>query len=114
MANDKSIELRATLKSLFPDSWLRETACDTGFVKRERKICAVSFFWTLVLGFGVDSLRTISALRRAYTRTSRTQVVPSAFYDRFSASLVRFLRASIDHAIGEFRTVWAGAQGEYE
>lgn len=114
MANDKSIELRATLKSLFSDSWLREAALDTGFIKRERKICPVSFFWTLVLGFGVDSLRTISGLRRAYARTTGTQIVPSAFYDRFTASLVRFLRASIHHAIGEFRTTWAGAHERLE
>ena len=71
MADEKSIELRATLKSLVSDSWLREAARDTGFIKRERKICCVSFFWTLVLGFGVDSLRTISALRRAYERVTR-------------------------------------------
>ena len=114
MADEKSIELRATLKSLFSDSWLREAARDTGFIKRERKICCVSFFWTLVLGFGVDSLRTISALRRAYERVTRVKIVPSAFYDRFTRSLVRFLRVSIDHVIDEFRTTWAGAHERLE
>ena len=114
MADEKSIELRATLKSLFSDSWLREAARDTGFIKRERKICCVSFFWTLVLGFGVDSLRTISGLRRAYERVTRVTIVPSAFYDRFTRSLVRFLRVSIDHVIDEFRTTWAGAHERLE
>ena len=101
MADDKSIQLRASLKALFSDSWLRQAARDAGFVKRERKIRCVPFFWTLVLGFGVDSQRSISALRRAYQRTAGTRLVPSAFYDRFNSALVRFLKLSVSRVSTE-------------
>ena len=50
MAHEQCIGVRRALKSAFPDSWLRKTAREVGFVKRERKIKATTFFWTLVCG----------------------------------------------------------------
>ena len=65
---EEPTELRSTLKSLFPDPWLRAAASEAGFVRRQRKVSPVAFFWTLVLGFGAGSTRSISNLRRAYAR----------------------------------------------
>jgi len=42
------------LNKLFSAEWLRKTAKETGFVKRERKIDPALMFWVLVLGFGVQ------------------------------------------------------------
>ncbi len=106
MATRKCIELRSCLKSLFPDKLIRDESRASGFVLRERKIRAVPFFWTLVLGFGVGSERTISALRRAYERSTSSTVVPSSFYDRFDASLVRFLKAAVKRSLATFQASW--------
>lgn len=103
MADRQSTRLRETLKGLFSNQRLNALARTSGFVKRERKVKPVPFFWTLVLGFGVGSSRSISGLRRAYQRSTGTTLVPSAFYDRFTTGLVDFLKATVEHALGEFR-----------
>ncbi len=103
MADRQSTRVRETLKSLFSDQRLNALAKATGFVKRQRKVKAVSFFWTLVLGFGTGSARSISGLRRAYQRSTGMTLVPSAFYDRFNARLVDFLKAAVEYALGQFR-----------
>lgn len=103
MADRQSIRVRETLKSLFSDQRLNALARQTGFVKRQRKVKPVAFFWTLVLGFGIGSTRKISGLRRAYQRSTGTALVPSSFYNRFHTGLVAFLRAAVEHALGEFR-----------
>jgi hypothetical protein len=54
------------LNRLFSPEWLRKTARETGFVKRERKIDPVLMFWALVLGFSVQLQRTLASLRRTY------------------------------------------------
>ena len=41
-------------------------------MKRQRKIDPVSFFWTLVLGFGTGIERMIADLRRAYELATDT------------------------------------------
>lgn len=102
MANQQSIKVRKTLKSLLSDQFLNSKARETGFVIRRKKISPVHFFWTLVLGFGVGTKKNISTLRRAYQRSSGVTLVPSSFYDRFNASLVKFLRAAIEHALNSF------------
>jgi IS4 transposase len=103
MADRESTRVRECLKSLFSDQRLNTLARETGFVKRQRVIKPVAFFWTLVLGFGVGSTRKISALRRAYQRSTGTTLVPSSFYDRFTTSLVAFLKAAVEHALSEFQ-----------
>lgn len=42
-----------TIVEMFPEEFLRNTAQETGVVKRERKIDPVILFWVLTLGFGV-------------------------------------------------------------
>ena len=46
------------LNRIFSTEWLRETAKETGFVKRDRKIDPALMFWSLTLGFGVQLQRT--------------------------------------------------------
>ena len=103
MADRQSTRVRETLKGLFSDQRLNSLARSSGFVVRQRKVKSVAFFWTLVLGFGTGSERSISGLRRAYQRSTGTTLVPSSFYDRFNARLVVFLKAAVEHALGEFR-----------
>ena len=103
MADRQSTRVRRTLKNLFSDQCLNALARSTGFVQRQRKVKAVAFFWTLVLGFGVGSTRKISGLRRAYQRSTGETLVPSSFYDRFNKPLVDFLRATVEKALGQFR-----------
>ncbi len=52
------------LCELYPPDWLRETAKDTGLIKRERKIDAVIMFWVLALGYGTFLQRTLASLKR--------------------------------------------------
>jgi hypothetical protein len=45
-----------TIVEMFPDNFLRDTAREKGFVKRERKIDPVILFWVFTIGFGVRFL----------------------------------------------------------
>ena len=114
MADRQSTRIRETLKSLFPDQRLNALARATEFVKRQRKVKPVAFFWTLVLGFGVGSARKIAGLRRAYQRSTGTTLVPSSFYDRFNARLVAFLKAAVEHALGEFRLAFEDLSDRFD
>jgi hypothetical protein len=77
MAGIPSIDVRGTLRKLFPDAWRRRLAYDCGRVRRRRKVDPVALFWTLVLrypsiprdirsmGFGAGQERTLAGLRRS-------------------------------------------------
>jgi IS4 transposase len=93
MARTKSIGIRSQLKGLVSDQHLSKTARETGFVKRRRKIDPASFFWTLILGFAAGGQRQIAGMRRAYEASTGDTLVPSAFYDRFTPALTKFLKA---------------------
>jgi IS4 transposase len=71
---------------------VREAARESGAVQRERKIEITAFVWTLVLGFAAGTERTLAGLRRAFEQATGVHVVPSAFYDRFTAGLVRLMK----------------------
>lgn len=111
MADRQSTRTRGTLKGLFPDQRIHALARSTEFVKRQRKVKPVAFFWTLVLGFGVGSARNLSGLRRAYHRATGTALAPSSFYDRFSVELVAFLTAAVEHALDGFRLAFQSLSG---
>lgn len=87
------------LNSLFSPEWLRETAKETGFVKRDRKIDPVLMFWSLTLGFGVQLQRTLASLRRIYEEKGEIHISRSSFYDRFTPELVNYLHACVLHGI---------------
>lgn len=92
MAQDQSIEVRRVLSSVVSPSQLEQTAREEEFVQRARKIDPVAFFWTLVLGFGLGSVKSFASLRRCYEVNTGTAVVPSSFYDRFTPALSRWLQ----------------------
>lgn len=95
MARAKSIGLRDRLTTLLPHKTLWELARETGFLVRSRKIKPPAFLWTLVFGFAFGGERTLAALRRAYETATGKRLVPSAFRDRFDATLVRFIQAAV-------------------
>lgn len=94
----KTESIKKTLESCFLESWICETAWEVGLVKRRKKVDIVAFFWTLVLGFGTGSCRTIAELRRSFGSATGTWLVPSSFYDRFSPALCEFLKRAVGHA----------------
>jgi len=94
-------EIENLLNKMFSPEWLRETAAKVGFVQRNRKIDPVTFFWVVVLGFGVGMQRTLASLRRSYETASAETLVPSSFYDRFNKGLIAFLKECLVHGIAE-------------
>jgi IS4 transposase len=79
-----------------------------------RKIDIVAFVWTLVLGFGDGSVRTIAGLRRALERSTGVHVVPSAFYDRFNRQLVNLLKSLVHDVIDQLIPPAHGIGGAME
>lgn len=100
MARTKSIGIREELTSLVSTRRLNRLARETGLVQRQRKVKPMALFWTLVLGFALGGERSLAGLRRAYQKATGTRLVPSAFYDRFSESLVAFIRGVLAELIG--------------
>ncbi len=43
------LTLEDSLREMFPEEWLRQTAKETGLIVRERKIDPVIIFWVLTL-----------------------------------------------------------------
>lgn len=94
----KTESLKATLQSCFSEEWLREAASTTGLVKRRSKVDIVAFFWTLVLGFGTGTYRSLAELRRSFESSTGVEIVPSTFYDRFTPTLCLFLKKAVARA----------------
>ena len=93
---DPSVEC---LIKLFPEDFIRAIAAETGFIIRNRKIDPVIFFWVIVLGFGVNFLRTIRGLKRKYENESNIEITISSFNDRFTQRLENFLKKCVIHAL---------------
>lgn len=92
MARKRSMSARSELRKLFPSSRLDRMAREAGAVSRQRKVKIVALFWTLVLGFGLGSERTLAGLRRAYEKTTGQRIEESSFYRRFTPGLVKLLQ----------------------
>jgi IS4 transposase len=86
---------------MFSPEWLRDTAKSVKYVQRQRKVDPFILFWVLVLGFGVGVQRSLASLRRAYEKESSQTLVASAFYDRFTEPLYRFLTECLAHGIAD-------------
>ena len=95
MAASQRTSIPAELRSLFPTRWLNATAREAGLVTRRRKVAPADLFWTLVLGFAVGHRRSLASLRRFFQASTGVALVPSSFYDRFTAGTVRFLRRAL-------------------
>lgn len=93
--------LEDSLREMFPEEWLRQTAKETGLIIRERKIDPVIIFWVLTLGFGVRLQRTLASLKRDYEKESNKTLSDSSWYYRFTPELVEFLHQCVIHGIEE-------------
>src|SRR5674536_409137 len=80
-----------TIRSIFPEIWLRQLAIKTCFIKRERKIKPEVMFWVLTLGFCVYNQPTIASLKRLYEMEANISISDSRWYERFTLELVEFL-----------------------
>ena len=89
------------LNHLFSSDWLHQTAKETGFVKRERKINPTLMFWVLALGFGVQHLITLAGLHRLYEEKGKAHISRSSFYDRFTPELARYLHVCVLYGLEE-------------
>ncbi|AKB36307.1 Mobile element protein [Methanosarcina siciliae C2J] len=93
--------LEDSLREMFPEEWLRQTAKETGLIKRERKIDPVVIFWVLTLSFGVRLQRTLASLKREYEKKANNTISDSSWYYRFTPELVEFLHQCVIHGIEE-------------
>lgn len=99
MARPKTIGIKNVLTRFLPRRVLDQLADDAGLAQRRRKVRPHALFWTLVLGFGAGRERTIAGLRRAFELTTGVSLVPSAFYDRFTPALARFMKTVAGHVL---------------
>lgn len=102
MARPRKIPVRELFGKMIPRIRLEEIATETGAVKRRRKVDIFDLFWTLVMGFAPGKHRTMASLRRCYEVTSGEQIVPSAFYDRFSKAFTGFIKQVILEILEKF------------
>ncbi|AKB51790.1 Mobile element protein [Methanosarcina barkeri str. Wiesmoor] len=93
--------LEDSLREMFPEEWLRQTAKETGLIVRERKIDPVIIFWVLTLSFGVRLQRTLASLKREYETESQKTISDSSWYYRFTPELVEFLHQCVIHGMEE-------------
>jgi putative transposase len=98
MARGQRTSIPAELRSLFLTRWLNAAARESGLVTRRRKVAPAHLFSTLVLGFAVGHRRSLASLRRFFQTSTGVALVPSPFYDRFTAGTVRFLRRALVRA----------------
>jgi len=99
MKNYDTKIVEETLHQMFSPDWLRETARETGLIKRERKVDPVIMFWVLVFGFGVRLQRSLASLKRSYEKTSDSNLSDGSWYERFTPELVSFLKQCVVHGI---------------
>jgi putative transposase len=99
VAQPKSTSIRRECNKIFPKKRLEKLARETEVIQRQGKIKIVDVFWTLVLGFGGAGTRTLAGLRRAFEKTTGITVVPSAFYDRFTPALAKFMKINLSKAL---------------
>jgi len=87
------------LEEIFPDEWVDQTAVETGFIKRERKIDSVAFLWVMILSYGVRLQQTLVGLKRNYERCTGLTLSDGSWHDRFTPELVSFLKCCVSRAI---------------
>lgn len=92
-------EIPRSLGALFPQETIERIAVETGFTKRHRKVEPYIFFWSVVLGFGVQLQRTLESLRRGYGEMAGISISQSSWHDRFNPETVKFLRGCVELAM---------------
>ena len=92
MAQPKEDHILGAISSVLPASRIHELARALGVVMRQRKIDVVCLVQSLVLGFRVDRVRSLSGLRRAYQLMTGQSLARSSFHGRFTAPLAELMR----------------------
>ena len=113
MARTESIEIRKILNRIIPKFRLEELARETGAWSRNRKISAPAFFWSVVLGFSTGNHRTLAGIRRCFAKSTGRNVVPSAFYDRFSPNFVKLLKKILEELMNNLACDYAFLKGSF-
>lgn len=103
MTCDKPNPVRDLLASPLCDSLIECCAEKLGVVRRRRKLDVVCFVWTLIMGFGAGSKRTIASLRRTYQVMSGHRIARSAFFDRFTPELTKLLSRLLNEVLRQQR-----------
>lgn len=83
---------------IFSPRTIKRIARETGFIKRDRVLDPVAFFWAMVLGFGTQMQRTLADVRRIYGELTGDQLVESSWYERYTPEQVEFLKSCVVHA----------------
>src|SRR5690554_5038108 len=86
--------------------------CALPICKRERKVDIVCLVWTLILGFGNGSKRTLASLRRTYQAASGHMLARSAFYDRLTPALTRLMHVLLQHVLKAQRDTLSEIHGD--
>jgi len=94
-------EVEEALTRLLPTETIERFARESGFLRRERKIHAVAFLWTLVLDFGVELHRHLQELKEGYVERTHLRLSYPGFYLRFTPELSKFLKQCLEHALSE-------------
>ena len=92
MARSTSTWITQSLTNLLPRRRIVRLARQLGVVRRRRKLNIVALVHCLVLGFSAGERRTLTGLRRAYTRATGIRLAPSSFHARFSEELTSLMR----------------------
>jgi putative transposase len=101
MARPNGTRLRKVLASVLPQREIERQARAAGVLRRQRKVRVQALFWSLILGFGAGRERTLAGVRRAYEDAAGHTLVASAFYDRFTPAVVKWLRALLAQVIAQ-------------
>jgi putative transposase len=99
VAHQRDCRITQALTSLLPKRRIRDLARRCGAVQRQRKVDIVAFVYSLVLGFAAGDRRTLTGLRRAYTKTTGVPLAPSSFYDRFTEGLSTLMQTLMLEAL---------------
>jgi hypothetical protein len=59
-----------------------------GAVRRQRKVDIIALGLSLLLGFSEGRKRSLTGIRRAYEKTTRIQIAPSAFYSVWTSYMM--------------------------
>lgn len=89
--------LVAHMESLLGEDFLLASAREAGFLKRQRHLQVVPFFWTLVLGMIACPQKSLASVQRLYHELTGTTIAASSFQERFNAGLVGWLKAVFEH-----------------
>ncbi len=112
MALSDDSPFRLYMANLLCDSAILAYAKKLEVVQRQRKVDIVCLVWTLILGFGAGSKRTIASLRRAYSAASGHHLVPASFHDRLTPELAQLMRTLLEHVLAAQREYVGSIHGE--